>query len=56
MSLADAVIGLRAYKEVDQRARKLWHDINEAIIVPRMDKSSTTLPSIRVQEVGADST
>lgn len=51
MSLADAVIGLKAYKEVDQRTRRLWEDINKGIIVPRMDISRQELPGIRVDGV-----
>ncbi|KAK3299240.1 uncharacterized protein B0H64DRAFT_415607 [Chaetomium fimeti] len=50
MSLEDAVIGLRAYKEVDQRMSRLWQDINEAILLPRMDISKETLPSIHIQD------
>ncbi|KAI1390878.1 uncharacterized protein F4822DRAFT_394691 [Hypoxylon trugodes] len=35
MSLADAVVGLKAYKEVDQRMTSFWHGLDEAIISPR---------------------
>jgi len=51
MSLADAVIGLKAYKEVDQRTQRLWEDINKAIIVPRMEISRQELPGVRVNGV-----
>lgn len=51
MSLEDAVIGLRAYKEVDQRMSRLWQDINQAILVPRMDISKDTLPSVHTEDV-----
>ncbi|KAH8887339.1 hypothetical protein GQ53DRAFT_749822 [Thozetella sp. PMI_491] len=50
MSLADAVIGLKAYKEVDQRAQKLWRDIDLAIFAPRMDISSDTLPRVNINK------
>ncbi|KAH6636874.1 hypothetical protein F5144DRAFT_199080 [Chaetomium tenue] len=50
MSLEDAVIGLRAYNEVDERMSRLWQDINKAILLPRMDISKETLPSIHIQD------
>ncbi|KAJ4306341.1 ribosome biogenesis protein ytm1 [Collariella sp. IMI 366227] len=50
MSLEDAVIGLKAYKEVDQRMSRLWEDINTAIIVPRMDITKESLPGIHIEE------
>ncbi|KAL2257245.1 hypothetical protein VTK26DRAFT_443 [Humicola hyalothermophila] len=49
MSLEDAVIGLKAYKEVDQRMRRFCHDLNEAVLHPRMDIAREALPSICVQ-------
>jgi centromere/kinetochore protein ZW10 len=51
MTLEDAVIGLKAYKEVDQRMSQLWQGINEAILLPRMDITKDTLPSIHIQDV-----
>ena len=50
MSLSDAVFGLKAYKEVDQRAAQLWHDIDKAILAPRLDVKQESLPSIRINE------
>ncbi|KAK4177699.1 hypothetical protein QBC36DRAFT_326427 [Triangularia setosa] len=50
MSLSDAVIGLQAYNEVDRRMAQLWANINAAILVPRMDIESDTLPSIHIQD------
>ncbi|KAK0635298.1 hypothetical protein B0T17DRAFT_515873 [Bombardia bombarda] len=50
MSLADAVIGLKAYKEVDQRATQLWHDVNQAVLFPRMDVSRDVLPAVQIDE------
>ncbi|RYP56401.1 hypothetical protein DL769_009923 [Monosporascus sp. CRB-8-3] len=46
MSLSDAVIGLKAYKEVDQRMARLWHSVDETIISPRTDLSNSNLPRI----------
>lgn len=51
MCLSDAVIGLKAYKEVDQRMRQLWHDVDQAIVSPRMDITNGSPPAIRVQGV-----
>lgn len=51
MSLSDAVIGLKAYKEVDQRMSELWHELDRAIVAPRTDVLRSPLPSIAVGEV-----
>ncbi|KAL1852015.1 ribosome biogenesis protein ytm1 [Diaporthe australafricana] len=48
MSLSDAVIGLQAYKEVDQRMAQLWHDIDQAVVAPRMDIDHPGAPAIIV--------
>ncbi|KAI3396404.1 hypothetical protein diail_12212 [Diaporthe ilicicola] len=48
MSLSDAVIGLQAYKEVDQRMAQLWHDIDQAVVGPRMDIDHPGAPAIIV--------
>ncbi|KAI9149538.1 Centromere/kinetochore protein [Paramyrothecium foliicola] len=37
MSLADAVIGLQAYKEVDERMEQFWHNLDAAIVRPRLE-------------------
>lgn len=37
MSLSDAVLGLKAYKEVDERMEQFWRNIDSAIVSPRMD-------------------
>ncbi|KAI1488663.1 hypothetical protein F5X96DRAFT_644564 [Biscogniauxia mediterranea] len=50
MSLADAVIGLKAYKEVDQRMAVLWHDLNGAIVGPRTDPQNPQLPTVKVED------
>jgi len=51
MSLPDAVIGLKAYKEVEERMIQLWHNLDVAIVSPRMDVNSPTLPRIHAEEV-----
>lgn len=50
VSLADAVIGLQAYKEVDERMEQLWRNVDAAIISPRMDIRNDTFPSIQADE------
>ena len=47
MTLEDAVIGLKAYKEIDERMEQLWRNIDAAIISPRMDAKASSLPSIK---------
>lgn len=49
MSLSDAVVGLQAYKEVDQRMAQLWHDIDHAVLGPRMDLERSELQSVVVE-------
>lgn len=51
MSLADAVVGLKAYKELDQRMSLFWHGIDEAVIGPRTNTEATELPKIQIEEV-----
>ncbi|KAJ6782163.1 hypothetical protein PWT90_06974 [Aphanocladium album] len=46
LSLADAAIGLKAYKEVDERLEQLWHNLNTSIVSPRMNYKATTLQGI----------
>jgi hypothetical protein len=55
MGLSDAVIGLKAYKELDKRMKQLWHDIDQAIIGPRMDITRQSLPGIQVKGVSTTS-
>ncbi|KAK4238495.1 Centromere/kinetochore protein zw10 [Achaetomium macrosporum] len=50
MNLEDAVIGLKAYKEVDQRMDRFWQDLYKAILLPRMDITKDTLPALHVQD------
>lgn len=51
MNLSDAVVGLKAYKEVDERSKQLWQDVDRAVLIPRMDISQNTLPAIHVDGV-----
>lgn len=51
MSLADAVIGLKAYKEVDQRMAVLWHGLDEALVRPRTVIDRGDVPTIQVMNV-----
>lgn len=46
MGLPDAVIGLKSYKEVDQRMSHFWHEVDQAVVEPRLDFENSTLPSI----------
>lgn len=48
MNLSDAVVGLQAYKEVDERMEQLWRNLDAAIISPRMNVKNDTLPTIQV--------
>ncbi|CAG9944469.1 unnamed protein product [Clonostachys rosea f. rosea IK726] len=48
MTLADAVVGLKAYKEVAERMEQLWRNIDAAIVSPRMNKQAASLPKIQV--------
>lgn len=53
MSLSEALIGLKAYKEVDQRMALFWHSIDDAVVKPRTAVQTTSLPSISVDTVGS---
>ncbi|KAF5674199.1 Centromere kinetochore zw10 like [Fusarium heterosporum] len=47
MSLADSVVGLQAYKEVDERMEQLWRNVDAAIISPRMNVRNDTFQKIQ---------
>lgn len=51
ITLQDAVIGLAAYKEVDERMEQLWHNLDATIVSPRMDRDKPTLPKIQSEGV-----
>ncbi|KAH8664559.1 hypothetical protein BX600DRAFT_541146 [Xylariales sp. PMI_506] len=46
MSLSEAHIGLKAYKELDQRMAIFWRSLDEAIIGPRTSLRSDSLPGV----------
>ncbi|KAF4463103.1 Centromere kinetochore zw10 like [Fusarium albosuccineum] len=49
MNLAEAVIGLQAYKEVDERMEQLWRNVDAAIVSPRMTTKRDALPAIQAE-------
>ena len=53
MTLSEALIGLQAYKEVDQRMALFWHSVDEAIVSPRTALHGETLPGISADGVRA---
>ncbi|KAI0551086.1 hypothetical protein F4679DRAFT_179512 [Xylaria curta] len=48
MSLANAVIGLQAYREVDRRMAALWQGLDQVLISPRANRDQEDVPNIRV--------
>ncbi|KAK0109492.1 hypothetical protein ONS95_002182 [Cadophora gregata] len=48
--ISQAVIGLKAYKELDDAAKKLWEDLDEVILKPRTNLQAGTIPTIQVKE------
>ncbi|KAI1305742.1 hypothetical protein F5Y03DRAFT_150497 [Xylaria venustula] len=49
MSLADAVIGLQAYKEVDNRMAVFWKALDQVLIGPRTNPQLEEIPTIRAE-------
>ncbi|KJK94719.1 hypothetical protein H633G_01436 [Metarhizium anisopliae BRIP 53284] len=49
MTLSDAVIGLKAYKETDERMEQLWRNLDGSLISPRMDKTKQPAPSVAAE-------
>ncbi|KAI0157607.1 hypothetical protein GGR57DRAFT_460412 [Xylariaceae sp. FL1272] len=47
MNLADAVVGLQAYKEADQRMAELWHNLDDTIVHQRTNLQLTELPAFQ---------
>ncbi|PTB69462.1 hypothetical protein BBK36DRAFT_1187199 [Trichoderma citrinoviride] len=39
----------QAYKEVDERMEQLWHNLDAAVVSPRMDATRSNIPGIRVE-------
>ncbi|KAI1089133.1 hypothetical protein F5B19DRAFT_386628 [Rostrohypoxylon terebratum] len=50
MRLDDAVVGLKAYKELDQRMALFWHQLDEAIVGPRTHLDADNLPKIQIAD------
>ncbi|KAI1860276.1 uncharacterized protein JN550_011654 [Neoarthrinium moseri] len=50
MSLSEALVGLKACKEVDQRMALLWHSVDETIVAPRTNLEGNSLPGIAIDE------
>ncbi|KAG6018198.1 hypothetical protein E4U43_007164 [Claviceps pusilla] len=48
MTLSEAVIALKSYKETDERMEQMWRNLNGAIVSPRMDKAKHTTCGIKV--------
>lgn len=46
MTLAEAAVGLKAYKESDERLEQLWHNLDTSVVSPRMDYTATSLRAI----------
>lgn len=51
MALTEAVKGLKAYNEIEKRATDLWHDLDAAIITPRMNILQENIPGISADDV-----
>lgn len=52
--MSDAVVGLKAYKETDERMEQLWRNLDGAIVSPRMDKAEQ--PACSVKQEGDELT
>jgi len=54
--LDQAIIGLKAFKELDKAAERLWLDLDETILKPRtnlpLDGKVGSLFTIQIQGVG----
>ncbi|KAI0133207.1 hypothetical protein F4776DRAFT_146215 [Hypoxylon sp. NC0597] len=50
MGLADAVVGSKAYKEVDQRMTSFWHRLDEAIVGPRTNIEAQELHKVQTED------
>ncbi|KAI0977080.1 hypothetical protein F4678DRAFT_1295 [Xylaria arbuscula] len=49
MSLADAVVGLKAYKEVDHRMTVFWKSLDQVLISPRTTPQPGDIPTIQAK-------
>ncbi|KAG6004383.1 hypothetical protein E4U21_001103 [Claviceps maximensis] len=48
MTLPEAVIALKSYKETDERLEQMWRNLNGAIVSQRMDKTKQTSCGVKV--------
>ncbi|KAH7408986.1 centromere/kinetochore protein-like protein zw10 [Cadophora sp. MPI-SDFR-AT-0126] len=48
-NISQAVIGLKAYKELDDAARKLWEDLDDVILKPRTNLQAGSIPTVQVK-------
>jgi len=55
MTLSDTVTGLKAYKELEERMIQLWHNVDVAIVSPRMNYGSESLPKVQISDVSVGS-
>ncbi|KAH6694901.1 centromere/kinetochore protein-like protein zw10 [Leptodontidium sp. MPI-SDFR-AT-0119] len=46
-TIDQAVIGLKAYKQLDDAAKKLWEDLDNVILKPRTNLQTGTMPNIQ---------
>ncbi|KKA26611.1 hypothetical protein TD95_003426 [Thielaviopsis punctulata] len=49
ITFQDTVLALKQYKEVDEYMEQLWHNLDNAIISPRMELDQWTFSSVEVQ-------
>ncbi|PVH71756.1 centromere/kinetochore protein-like protein zw10 [Cadophora sp. DSE1049] len=47
-NISQAVIGLKAYKELDDAAKKLWEDLDDVILKPRTNLQAGSIPTVQV--------
>lgn len=50
-TIDQAVIGLKAYKELDETAKQMWEDLDDIILRPRTDLRLASIPSVRISGV-----
>ncbi|KAL2889347.1 Is centromere binding protein at prophase [Ceratocystis lukuohia] len=49
LSFIDVLLGLQQFNEVDEHMDQLWHDLDAAILSPRMDIDQWAFHSIQIQ-------
>jgi len=53
MSLSEATVALKAYKEVEKSMKQLWEDLDEAILKPRTELRVGPIPKIQIDGVSS---